>query len=158
MTVRTATVETLTAEVRVLMVGSRQVTMSVYDQLDWAALDEIEPFGRVAPRKAEAGHVYVIGRHTESGALVRSCVHGDPGDPMAEIERYAADLKGKLTQARGRADYWSRGNTKDSDDRAAFWRTAEQGLSATFDEWTRAGAAKSAEWCSLPLIILAGLR
>lgn len=30
----TATVETLTAEVRVLMVGNRQVTLSVYKQLD----------------------------------------------------------------------------------------------------------------------------
>lgn len=45
---QTATVEALTAEVRVLMVGSRQITLSVARQLD--VLDElsaIEVFGRV---------------------------------------------------------------------------------------------------------------
>lgn len=43
----TATVETLTAEVRVLMVGSRQVTLSVYRQLDKCRLAEFIPMGRV---------------------------------------------------------------------------------------------------------------
>jgi hypothetical protein len=43
----TAKVETLTAEVRVLMVGNRQVTLSVYKQLDQLPAWEIEPFGRV---------------------------------------------------------------------------------------------------------------
>jgi hypothetical protein len=43
----TATVETLTAEVRVLMVGSRQVTLSVYSQLDAVPLMAMTPFGRV---------------------------------------------------------------------------------------------------------------
>ena len=43
----TAHVEVLTAEVRVLMVGSRQVTLSVYRQLDHVRPGHIEPFGRV---------------------------------------------------------------------------------------------------------------
>ncbi len=43
----TATVETLTAEVRVLMVGNRQVTASVAKQLDHVALSELEIMGRV---------------------------------------------------------------------------------------------------------------
>lgn len=48
----TATVEALTAEVRVLMVGNRQVTLSVFRQLDEVIADnesveEFEPFGRV---------------------------------------------------------------------------------------------------------------
>ncbi|MGV0721550.1 hypothetical protein ABQF17_15010 [Mycolicibacterium elephantis] len=48
----TATVETLAAEVRVLMVGSRQVTLSVAKQLDRISCysygaDAIVPFGRV---------------------------------------------------------------------------------------------------------------
>ena len=48
----TATVETLTAEVRVLMVGNRQITLSVAKQLDVVTpLDHvtnaITPFGRV---------------------------------------------------------------------------------------------------------------
>lgn len=38
----TATVETLTAEVRALMVGSRQVTMSVYNQLDRVPHSQID--------------------------------------------------------------------------------------------------------------------
>jgi hypothetical protein len=44
---QTATVETLTAEVRVLMVGSRQVTLSVAKQLDSTIYESLEPFGRV---------------------------------------------------------------------------------------------------------------
>lgn len=44
----TATVETLTAEVRVLKVGNRQITKSVYLQLDsMPPSDEFHPFGRV---------------------------------------------------------------------------------------------------------------
>jgi len=43
----TATVETLTAEVRVLMVGSRQATLSVAKQLDRARYEDMEPMGRV---------------------------------------------------------------------------------------------------------------
>jgi hypothetical protein len=43
----TATVETLAAEVRVLMVGNRQVTLSVAKQLDWVPLVDLELFGRV---------------------------------------------------------------------------------------------------------------
>ena len=35
----------LTAEVRVLMVGNRQVTRSVYWQLDYVSPLGIEPFG-----------------------------------------------------------------------------------------------------------------
>lgn len=52
---QTATVETLTAEVRTLMVGSRQVTLSVYRQLDsvspypslFITDHNFSPFGRV---------------------------------------------------------------------------------------------------------------
>lgn len=72
MTNHTATVEALTAEVRVLMVGSRQVTMSVYGQLDHVNYDEIEPFGRVLPKDAQRGYVYVIGKRAGHGDLVSS--------------------------------------------------------------------------------------
>lgn len=47
MSTNTATIETLTAEVRVLMVGKRQITKSVVKQLDRVAFDDITPFGRV---------------------------------------------------------------------------------------------------------------
>jgi hypothetical protein len=51
MTITAARVEVLTAEVRVLMVGSRQVTMSVFEQLDSVAPEAIEAFGRVSSRR-----------------------------------------------------------------------------------------------------------
>jgi hypothetical protein len=68
---KTATVETLTAEVRVLMVGSRQVTLSVYGQLDFTAPQIIEPFGRVRPKDAEEGYLYLVGRNP-AGELVKA--------------------------------------------------------------------------------------
>ena len=64
---RTATVELLTAEVRVLQVGSRQVTLSVARQLDLVPLDALEPFGRVRTRDYDYA---VIGKHVLTGALV----------------------------------------------------------------------------------------
>ncbi len=57
----TAHVEVLIAEVRVLMVGSRQVTLSVFRQLDHVRPGHIEPFGRVRDG-AEDGWVQVVGR------------------------------------------------------------------------------------------------
>jgi hypothetical protein len=72
----TATVEVLTAEVRTLMVGSRQVTQSVYKQLDWVEPEHVEPFGRFGVdqgrRLYSSDHVTVVGRHRQTGALVRS--------------------------------------------------------------------------------------
>lgn len=66
-----ATVEVLTAEVRTLVVGNRQVTMSIYKQLDHVPWREIEPFGRVnAPTLGVGAEVSVVGRHIPSGALV----------------------------------------------------------------------------------------
>ena len=75
----TATVETLTAEVRVLMVGKRQVTMSVFRQLDtvdWEEWETLELFGRVrGTRKDEQDILYVVGRVKDTGVLVRSSIH-----------------------------------------------------------------------------------
>lgn len=73
---KTATVEVLTAEVRVLMVSGRQVTLSVYRQLDEVEPNAIEPFGRVRDsRREDNDEVQVMGRHGEGGSLVRSkCV------------------------------------------------------------------------------------
>lgn len=65
---QTATVEVLTAEVRVLMVGSRQVTLSVAAQLDKVSYDQIEPFGRVRTKHGEE----LIGRSMDGGTLVRA--------------------------------------------------------------------------------------
>lgn len=60
-----ATVEVLTAEVRALMVGSRQITQSVAKQLDRVPLESMQPFGRIRIGSEER---LVIGRH-ETGVL-----------------------------------------------------------------------------------------
>lgn len=80
MSAQTATVEALTAEVRVLMVGNRQVTLSVYRQLDWLRHDRIVPFGRVNDegKRSREDVIYdrhwlcVVGRSASSGALARA--------------------------------------------------------------------------------------
>lgn len=71
---KTAHVELLTAKVRVLMVGSRQVTLSVYRQLDNVEPEDIEAFGRTADSRDGDTYLYVIGRDRNTGALVRSGV------------------------------------------------------------------------------------
>jgi hypothetical protein len=84
----TATVETLTAEVRTLMVDIRQVTTSVYRQLDIVPPNAIEPFGRVRSGETfkdaagdEVSVVEVVGRVAQgfpgAGALARSRVEAD---------------------------------------------------------------------------------
>lgn len=111
-TTQTATVEALTAEVRVLMVGSRQVTMSVYGQLDHVEHDEIEPFGRVMPKEAQAGIVYVIGKRAGAGHLVRSWLPiGETGikrwvserSSAAEYERSAENEDHRAAQCENEA-------------------------------------------------------
>lgn len=62
----TATVEALTAEVRVLMVGNRQITQSVAKQLDRVSLDGMEMFGRVRI----ADDLHIIGRRLDASDLV----------------------------------------------------------------------------------------
>jgi hypothetical protein len=62
------TVEVLTAEVRTLKVGSRQVTLTVAKQLDSVAPWKITPFGRV---RIGNEHLEVIGSD-EHGNLVVS--------------------------------------------------------------------------------------
>lgn len=91
-TISTATVETLTAQVRVLMVGSRQITMSVFKQLDvlgadhpriYPGLEHFEPIGRVGYENplwligAEHGqlaraHLSYPHCHPDSGSMVFS--------------------------------------------------------------------------------------
>jgi hypothetical protein len=69
---RTAHVETLTAEVRTLVVGSRQVTLSVLQQLDTVHPVAIDAMGRVRPRDASSDTVQVVGANRRTGELIRS--------------------------------------------------------------------------------------
>lgn len=66
-----ATVETLTAEVRTLVVGSRQVTLSVYRQLDECGYTAMVPFGRV--RDSRERGLWLVGRAPD-GSLARAKV------------------------------------------------------------------------------------
>jgi hypothetical protein len=68
-----ASVEVLSAKIRVLQVGSGQMTRSMYRQLDKASLQRFEPFGRVKDNKLISGEgaLQLLGRDTRTGALVR---------------------------------------------------------------------------------------
>ena len=64
-------VEVLTAEIRVLQVGSKPVALSAARQLDSVDPAEIRPFGRVRiDPKPDAGVIEVIG--SVNGVLARS--------------------------------------------------------------------------------------
>lgn len=64
-------VETLTAEIRVIQVGSKPVTLSAARQLDYADPSEIRAFGRVRiEAKPVKGTIEVIG--SADGILARS--------------------------------------------------------------------------------------
>lgn len=134
MSTLTATVEVLTAQVRVLMVGSRQVTLSVYRQLDWADPREMTPFGRIrdevtersfrrevddwgVSRYVQDGGLWAIGCNS-TGDLVRSHLPKPP-----------------KSVAQARLDRW----TLTDDEFAAMTRL-----------WD--------EWSDLSLVILAGLK
>jgi hypothetical protein len=102
----TATVETLTAEVRVLMVGNRQITLSVFRQLDRVPLAEIQPFGRVNDGEARDG-TWVVGRSAVTGELVRT--HVEVCRPPTNLLDRARDAAGRDESARQlveRADAW----------------------------------------------------
>jgi hypothetical protein len=128
----TATVEVLTAEVRVLMVGSRQVTMSVYNQLDEVYCGEIETFGRVSPPRASDDFIYVVGRSNDLGDLVRSYL------PRPEYLESLRD-HGTIKPSGGIVYFEWRRKLQIT----ALYSTAEQ---------------CACEWAQLPLIVLAGLR
>jgi hypothetical protein len=64
-----ATVETLIAEVRTLVVGSRQVTLSVAKQLDAVPLEELDIMGRI--KLGDPDNRWVIGSHHGILAIAR---------------------------------------------------------------------------------------
>jgi hypothetical protein len=142
MTTTAARVELLTAEVRVLMVGSRQITLSVFRQLDRVDSALIEPFGRVRDKPADPGsdRVTVVGRSArpaDHGALVRSSLSAQYEHQQAWIWR------------NGREPIWD----GDGDGEPMTAEAREQ--DAQDCEFR---AALAAEWARLPLIVLAGLR
>ena len=133
---QTATVEVLTAEVRTLQVGSRQITMSVFLQLDWIDPSLIKPFGRVSPGyhrgRRDAREVEVVGQDCRTGALTRSGVDlawDYPAFPTSvTCQSCGKPVKGSMSIRRM--------------------------ATPTADGYLQ----HCCEWESLPLIVLAGLR
>lgn len=173
----TATVEALTATVMVMKVGSRQVTMSVFNQLDYVealALEEV--FGRVNPKGESGFSIWVVGRDVD-GSLVRSSVRAEkaPVWPLFLCQDipYSAVVHGC---GRPKDEGYTGCRCQDctdvpSDHVVRSLRLLTVGLKAPYDcthetleEWEEAWDllnaedAVSQEWKKLPLIVLAGLR
>lgn len=102
----TATVATITAEVRQLIVGSRQVTASVYNQLDRVPPEQIEPMGRVTPKDGLHNYVYVVGKHTVTGDLVAASCPTAKNDiqSAAYVACEIGRLKVRLESTQEKAD------------------------------------------------------
>jgi hypothetical protein len=164
-----AKVEVLRAEVRVLMVGSRQVTLSVARQLDAVEPTKIEPFGRVRIDKNPTGQVIqvieVVG--SADGVLARSATsrkrnrcprdHAGREQQCAQYKRLrlAVDAERKAQEAQAR----QAGLTPpvplpgSSPAERALYEHAEH------DWWGYTdGKALYEAWEKLPLIVLAGLK
>lgn len=99
----TATVELLTAEVRTLVVGNRQVTQAVYRQLDHIEPEHVDPFGRVHDPKTPG--LAVVGRNRLDGTLVRSSLEPGYGaarmavwDPPSELGPVVFRLAERVTR------------------------------------------------------------
>lgn len=132
---RSATVDVLTAEVRVLMVGRRQVTMSVFSQLDKVPHSEIAPFGRVNPKDANRNEIHLVGSGPD-GTLVRSRIWRWP-HPGSHKPYYLDSNPG-------------------GSDQYLFDRAKEERKAGVRRDW-----CTQSEWetmSALPLIVLAGLR
>ncbi|MGH3300362.1 MAG: hypothetical protein ACRDOK_01560 [Streptosporangiaceae bacterium] len=138
---RDAHVQVLTAEVRTLMVGSRQVTLSVYKQLDYVGSHAIHAFGRMNPDGSAPPfrdeQIWVVGQDPRTGALVKSSLR-------AMWPRDDSELKPELHdgESTGRFHWY------DPDiDRVRI-------IPVAWKEMRRLAA----DWQRLPLIVLAGLR
>ena len=134
-------VEALTAEIRVLQVGSKPVTLSAARQLDLVDASEIRPFGRVRiDPKPAAGLIEVIG--SVDGILARSSATSRkvecPGYNTRPYHDYGLP---QVVCRRHR-------NTSAAD--GAGQR----------HEWTEYTPSQELyeTWVALPLIVLAGLR
>jgi hypothetical protein len=159
---RDATVQVLTAEVRVLQVGSRQVTLSVVRQLDWAEPASVQPLGRVRtgdkslprqprtyrsyPSPPASQHVEVVA--SADGSLVRSVAWRTVLKCSSE-ERCACPEMLLIQTAMN-----SRSPAPERD------ALVDQFSRHIGHEWTRYDPDKRTyqAWEHLPLIVLAGLR
>jgi hypothetical protein len=131
-------VETLTAEIRVLQVGSRPVTLSAARQLDHVDPADIKPFGRVRIDLKPGRMIEVIG--SADGTLARSSANASDGlcPGYSTLGTRYRDLEAACPDHRGS-------------------RQADGGAQ---HRWTQYAPSKELyeAWLALPLIVLAGLR
>lgn len=171
-----ARVEVLTAEVRALMVGKRQVTLSVYRQLDTVEPDEIEPFGRVRDSQDDERYWCVVGRHRLDGTLVRSRRPLDPGKKILLPGSWSRMIYHNVQRDQARAEIiiLTDGDMTVYVDAVSCFRSSVvdpgtwgyvegakaqvQNLAQRAVAEARDAARGAAEWSALPLIVLAGLR
>jgi hypothetical protein len=143
-TIATATIEVLTAQVRVLMVGSRQVTLSVYRQLDTIDYEQAHMLmGRVRdPNKGEG----IIGSDKD-GNLVRVDKPERPDNPV-DLQRDLRDSKRQMQIFPEGSAEWERAR-----DQTAITEVWLADLPINIGIYR----GKMAEIRDLPLIVLAGL-
>lgn len=132
--------ETLTAEVRVLHVGSRPVTLSAARQFDHADSDEIKVFGRVRiDPKPAPGLIEVIG--SVNGILARSSARARKVECPGYMTRCLVGHALPVVVCPRHRDTSPTGQT-------------------SHHNWTEYTPSQPVyeRWLGLPLIVLAGLR
>jgi hypothetical protein len=129
-------VETLTAEIRVLQVGSKPVTLSAARQLDHVNPTHIKPFGRVRIDTNPGRMIEVIG--SADGMLARSSATVSERTCPGYANQDTAYRESACPDHLGISDYHG----------------AEQ------HKWTKYYPSQELyeAWLALPLISLAGLR
>lgn len=129
-------VETLTAEVRVLQVGSKLVTLSAARQLDHADPARIKPFGRVRIDTNPGRMIEVIG--SADGTLARSSATANERTCPGYANQGTAYRENVCPDHLSVEDY----------------HEAEQ------HKWTKYYPSRELyeAWLALPLIVLGGLR
>lgn len=149
----TGTVETLTAEVRTLVIGNRQVTLSVLGQLDIVHPCAIEPLGRVRPRNSD-GEIHTIGRIPAFISTVTGKPIGIDGPrPPGTLVRSWLLTRAEWERGDRKAPCW--GSHSEIDPTVCMCHAEFYGYDP---EATADGVARVEQWERLPLLVLAGLR
>lgn len=171
---KTATVEVLTAEVRVLMVGSRQITLSVARQLDRVPWHRCHPFGRIRDSQSYYDKT-IIGKNIDDGTLVRSELYPRPEWSSSE-ESQLNRWKSKVSENIQNCEYYRKLMADDHrpDQKAWYARLIsdkesenevlktdileQEAHKIMIPSLREAYDAELSKFKALPLIILAGLR
>ncbi|MCB8910211.1 hypothetical protein KUG88_08715 [Rhodococcus rhodochrous] len=154
----TTTIETLTAEVRAVMIGKRQITLSVYRQLDTIPWEDIEPFGRVRDKQDDRPGIYAVGRHRDTGVLSRASIHRDswveeaPGHFVHWVyhdqngSRHPGHRSYEMGGSHGRTLRWGAGIGDVANDGCSAWRRLDV-------HRTNRDKIRSGEYCNLPELL-----